>query len=328
MARIRTVKPEFFSDEKLAPLPVIDRFVFLGLICMADDKGRLVDNVRTIDALIFPESPDVSSAASIDKLVALGRIRRGVTESGQKLIEVVNFTRHQLIQHPAKYNLPPIVTQVVPQPQVANVSCDPHETLMRTAGESPETLTHDLRSSISDLRSPISDQNTSPAATVPAEQPSLALVLPDRPAVPQPPPPVLAVVNALGRVRRASDESAERVDRSRSLRQLIFAYWQQVHRHPAARWKPDGIVDRKIRQRLAEDGGDPNRCLYAIDGAKHDDWLMGKSGGRKYDGLETLFRDEAITTRLAECKSGFGRGEPHPFLRDIDEQMGGAAVEA
>ena len=41
MARIRTIKPEFWTDEKLAPLSPICRLTFLGLVSMADDAGRL-----------------------------------------------------------------------------------------------------------------------------------------------------------------------------------------------------------------------------------------------------------------------------------------------
>ncbi|MBK9406591.1 MAG: hypothetical protein IPN47_00820 [Gemmatimonadetes bacterium] len=55
MPRIRTIKPEFFSDEKLAPLPVLTRFVFLGLISMADDCGRVLDNLKIIDASSSPK---------------------------------------------------------------------------------------------------------------------------------------------------------------------------------------------------------------------------------------------------------------------------------
>jgi len=52
MRRIRTIKPEMFEDEKLSKLPPITRFVFVGLISLADDYGRLVDNVKQIDGLI------------------------------------------------------------------------------------------------------------------------------------------------------------------------------------------------------------------------------------------------------------------------------------
>lgn len=99
MARIRTIKPEFWQDEKLAPLPEIDRLVFLGLISMADDCGRLLDNVKVIDAFIFAESSR-TSRESLATLSRIGRIERGKTASGQRVIQIVNWTKHQRVDKP------------------------------------------------------------------------------------------------------------------------------------------------------------------------------------------------------------------------------------
>lgn len=105
MARIRTTKPEFWGDEKLAPLTPIDRLVFLGLISMADDAGRVVDNVKSIDGFIFPETED-SSRQSLDTLAGAGRVLRYHSASGQRLIQVVNWSKHQKVDNPSKYTLP------------------------------------------------------------------------------------------------------------------------------------------------------------------------------------------------------------------------------
>lgn len=109
VSRIRTIKPEFWADEKLAPLDPATRLVFLGLISMADDTGRLLDNLKKIDAFIYPFSED-SAAASLDTLTALGRLRRGWTENGQRVIEIVGFLRHQKIDRPNYRGcLPPLL---------------------------------------------------------------------------------------------------------------------------------------------------------------------------------------------------------------------------
>lgn len=105
MPRIRSIKPEFFQDEKLSPLSPTDRLVFLGLISMADDAGRLLDNVKIIDAFIFPETSD-TSRDSLDTLASLSRIIRYVAPSGQKLIQARNWSDHQKVDHPNKYVLP------------------------------------------------------------------------------------------------------------------------------------------------------------------------------------------------------------------------------
>jgi hypothetical protein len=109
VARIRTIKPEFWGDEKLAPLPPLTRLVFLGLISMADDRGRLTDNQKRIDAFIFPETSD-TTRDSIEELLAIGRIRRGLTASGQRIIEITNW-RHQKIEKPNYLGALPDIVQ-------------------------------------------------------------------------------------------------------------------------------------------------------------------------------------------------------------------------
>ena len=76
MARIRTLKPEFWQDEKMVRLPDTTRLVFLGLLSMADDFGRLVFNPKLIEAMLFdPDGPDRSRDVR-DSLATLSRIRQ------------------------------------------------------------------------------------------------------------------------------------------------------------------------------------------------------------------------------------------------------------
>ena len=107
MARIRTIKPEFWADEKLGPMDALTRLVFLGLVSMADDAGRLVDSERQIEALLFPYTDD-TVREPLANLARAGRIVRGVTASGQRIIQLANW-HHQKVDHPnLKAALPPI----------------------------------------------------------------------------------------------------------------------------------------------------------------------------------------------------------------------------
>lgn len=151
MARIRTTKPEFWADEKLAPQPAITRLVYMGLWSMADDAGRIVDSVKQIDAFLFPETED-SSRESLDTLTELKRIVRGRTASGQPVIQIVNW-HHQKIDHPnMKAALPPITGYKPPKPkkasrkareQFANDSREDRDGLATLSV--PPTSTSDLR---------------------------------------------------------------------------------------------------------------------------------------------------------------------------------------
>ena len=110
MPRIRTIKPEFWSDEKLSELVAIDRLVFLGLIGMADDYGRLHDNLKVIDAFVFPNSSE-TVRESVANLSRIGRIRRGKASNGKAVIEIVNWAKHQRVDKPQNHlALPPIAT--------------------------------------------------------------------------------------------------------------------------------------------------------------------------------------------------------------------------
>ena len=54
MARIRSIKPSFWSDEAVADLSRDARLLLLGLISMADDDGRFVASHATITGYVFP----------------------------------------------------------------------------------------------------------------------------------------------------------------------------------------------------------------------------------------------------------------------------------
>lgn len=94
MARIRTIKPDFFFDEGIASLPHPVRLLFIGLWCLADKEGRLEDRPRFIGAQLFPyEKPDID--AMLDKLCPEWMVRYEV--DGKKYIQINTFTKHQRI---------------------------------------------------------------------------------------------------------------------------------------------------------------------------------------------------------------------------------------
>lgn len=109
MPRMRMVKPEIWADEKLAPLDPLTRLVWLFLISWADDAGRVHDNVKMIDANLFSQTDDTARHA-LETLASLSRIRRGVAENGARVIQIVNWERHQRVDKPnLMAALPPIV---------------------------------------------------------------------------------------------------------------------------------------------------------------------------------------------------------------------------
>lgn len=109
MARIRTIKPGFWTDEKLSQLSPLVRLTFLGLIsAMADDAGRCKGEVRLVKAAVWPLDDDVSTKAIASHLAQLARAKRIVLYDveGARYIQIVNWKRHQRIDKPRPSELP------------------------------------------------------------------------------------------------------------------------------------------------------------------------------------------------------------------------------
>lgn len=153
MARIRTIKPEFWQDEKLAPMEPIDRLVFLGLISQADDAGRLVNSVRMLDGLLFPYTEDTCEG-SLQRLAELGRIRCYESVSGQQLLQISNWDDHQRVDHPSGHTLPAPPAEVVSQQPDSDPVTNPREVLARASRESrAPTMVVGRSSKVQDPRS-------------------------------------------------------------------------------------------------------------------------------------------------------------------------------
>lgn len=115
MARIRTIKPEFASDEKLARVSRDARLTFVLCITQADDDGLLPGNDRQLLAALYPMDDDVtyaSLAGMIEELVDLGRLRWRETRDGSPVLEIVNWAAHQKVDHKGKSVLLPTLKPI------------------------------------------------------------------------------------------------------------------------------------------------------------------------------------------------------------------------
>lgn len=93
MARIRSVKPEFFTDDDVASLPFEARLLFIGMWTQADRAGRLEDRPRRLKAVVFPYD-DVDVEAMLEQLVTVGFIVR-YSVQGKDFIAIRSFEKHQ-----------------------------------------------------------------------------------------------------------------------------------------------------------------------------------------------------------------------------------------
>ena len=112
MARIRTIKPEFFDSEQVASVPFQWRLLFVGLWLHADREGRLQDRPQRLKAKLFPYD-DLDVEEGIESLHRVGLITRYEVD-GVKLIAVPEFLTHQKpnVREPES-NFPPAPDQHV-----------------------------------------------------------------------------------------------------------------------------------------------------------------------------------------------------------------------
>lgn len=104
MARIRTIKPEFFTSETIAGLPVPARLTFIGLWTEADDYGNLLDNPRLLKGHIWPLDDDMTPtdmSLHIQVLVDAGLIDRYHDTDGKKLLHIRSWDEHQKMNRKA-----------------------------------------------------------------------------------------------------------------------------------------------------------------------------------------------------------------------------------
>lgn len=133
--RIRSIKPEWLEDERLAQSSDTARMVSVALITMADDYGNGRANEMFLAAQIWPYSRDAQEtlmrlSRAADELSQAGFVAF-YTVKGQRYFSITNWAKHQKVQHPGK----PIVPgpeqddSEAPRAAVTDVSGDSHEVL-------------------------------------------------------------------------------------------------------------------------------------------------------------------------------------------------------
>ena len=94
MARIRTIKPEFFSHELLASKSAHARLLAIGLLTMADCKGRLRWVPMQVHAQVFPWEASVKIEVLLGELIDAEYVVHYEVD-GKQYVEICNFIKHQ-----------------------------------------------------------------------------------------------------------------------------------------------------------------------------------------------------------------------------------------
>lgn len=101
MARIRTVKPELWTDEDFIDLSMPARLMFIASLNFADDYGVLADKPRTLAARCLPFDA-VDAIEVVDELVDAEFYVRCQSPDGSKVLVIRTFAQHQKIDKRTK----------------------------------------------------------------------------------------------------------------------------------------------------------------------------------------------------------------------------------
>src|SRR5258708_279434 len=139
MARISSIKPEFFTSAAMVRQPVSARLTFIGLWTYVDDNGVGLDNERLVLAAVWPLDEDVIATLQRTRedlwsIARAGHIKRYRSGSGAFLY-ITSWGEHQKVSHPRKPRYPH-----PSEPGVTCVNIDTPETLASHSGGMPEPL--------------------------------------------------------------------------------------------------------------------------------------------------------------------------------------------
>lgn len=104
MARIRTIKPEFWTDETLAECSPIARLLFVAALNFADDNGNLERSSRQLKAQAFPYD-SIDCEPLVLEMIGTGLVIE-YQVADRKYLHIKGFLTHQKIDRPSKCRIP------------------------------------------------------------------------------------------------------------------------------------------------------------------------------------------------------------------------------
>jgi len=180
MARIRTIKPEFWTHEDLSALPEATHMLAAALLNHADDEGYFNANPGLVKAACSPlREPSVSIQDSLKSLCEIGFITALTSPDGKRFGLVNNFDLHQRVNRPTPSKIKAL--GVIPD-------SSPQTHTQLTEDASPERNREQGTGKGREQESSLRSESSTPLALTPA-----------------PPNPK---TNLAARVRQISDEAA------------------------------------------------------------------------------------------------------------------------
>ena len=108
MARIRSIKPEFFTSDQIAECSPNARLAFIGLWCFADDAGIHPASNARLKMEVFPaDSFDKDAIGMMVQELNDAGLIESYTVNGESFWRITGWSKHQKIDQPTfKYPHP------------------------------------------------------------------------------------------------------------------------------------------------------------------------------------------------------------------------------
>lgn len=136
MARIRTIKPDFFTSEDIVGISPLARLLYIATWLEADREGRFVWRPKTLKLRYLP-GDQCAIEMLADELVSAGLVMT-YEINGQTFAEIPTFAKHQVINNrETGSTIPPRVTDAsgTRDPRVTDATTTP---LMGKEGKGKE----------------------------------------------------------------------------------------------------------------------------------------------------------------------------------------------
>jgi len=108
MARIRTIKPSFFTSLTIADLDLSQRLTFIGLWTHVDDEGRCIYDPRLIRAALWPlDDRSISDVESDVNALSESSLVTLYSVADRTYLAVNGWSEHQRINRKTPSTIPP-----------------------------------------------------------------------------------------------------------------------------------------------------------------------------------------------------------------------------
>lgn len=286
MARIRTIKPEFWSSEQIVSCCIRARLLFIGMWSFADDNGVLPKSHPRLKMQIFPG--DECSIADLCKLTfeleSAGLIL-DYCVGKEKFWLIIGFKKHQKIEKP---------TYRFPLPNYMDAS----PIASRLVGEDSSNINVGVETS----------------STIDTE------LLTDKLQINQPGNGMEGSVMDINISKVAEETLPVSSHETADIISQVFNYWRVVLKHSKA--KLDATRRKKIIAAIKL-GFSFEELKQAIDGCSRSPFHMGSNDqGRKYDDINLIFRNAAKIEMFIGLSINVDT--PNSIVSQIDEISQGA----